>query len=123
MMPLPIVTPVHPKLKEIRERNDLKLKPTKYLKSTFTDFDGKEKPLNIRYYQVQGILHLVSVPRFLLGDDTGLGKCSSYSSRIQTDKGLLTLGDFAPKGIVLQPDTFYSSDESINVWTGGTGHQ
>lgn len=62
------------KLKEIRGREDLKLRSTKYLKTTFTDFAGKERPLTIRYYQVQGILHLRIMKRFLLGDDTGLGK-------------------------------------------------
>jgi SNF2 family DNA or RNA helicase len=65
---------VQKKLKEIRSRTDLSLKPMKHLKSTFTDFDGSEKPLRIRYYQVQGIMHLVAMKRFLLGDDTGLGK-------------------------------------------------
>lgn len=62
------------KLKQIREREDLKLRPTPHLKTTFTDFDGTERDLTIRYYQVQGILHLVFMKRFLLGDDTGLGK-------------------------------------------------
>lgn len=64
----------HKKLKEIREKKDLKIRPTKHLKTTFTDFTGVEKPLVIRYYQVQGILHLVVMKRFILGDDTGLGK-------------------------------------------------
>mgnify|MGYP003965704415 CR=1 FL=1 len=62
------------KLKVIRERTDLKLRTTPNLKETFTDFSGNEQELNIRYYQVQGILHLVFMKRFLLGDDTGLGK-------------------------------------------------
>ena len=65
---------VHNKLKTVRERTDLKLRTTKHLKTTFTDFDGQEKPLKVRYYQVQGILHLVLMKRFILGDDTGLGK-------------------------------------------------
>ncbi len=64
----------HTRLKQLRERTDLALKPTPLLKDTFTDFDGEEKPLKIRYYQVQGILHLVAMNRFLLGDDTGIGK-------------------------------------------------
>ena len=64
----------HSRLKQLRERQDLSLKSTPLLKTTFTDFDGIEKPLKIRYYQVQGILHLVAMTRFLLGDDTGLGK-------------------------------------------------
>lgn len=65
---------VQTKLQEIRDRKDLVLKPTKFLKETFTDFDGTEKPLNIRYYQIQGIFHLLLMKRFILGDDTGLGK-------------------------------------------------
>ncbi len=62
------------KLLEIRKRTDLSLRPTKHLKKTFTGFDGVERDLTIRYYQVQGVLHLASCPRFILGDDTGLGK-------------------------------------------------
>lgn len=62
------------KLQALRTRKDLKLKPTPHLKQTFTDFSGKERDLTIRYYQVQGILHLIFMKRFLLGDDTGLGK-------------------------------------------------
>ena len=62
------------RLKQLRSRTDLKLKATDLLKKTFTDFDGNEKELKIRYYQVQGILHLVAMNRFLLGDDTGIGK-------------------------------------------------
>jgi SNF2 family DNA or RNA helicase len=65
---------IQAKLKGIRSRKDLKLKPTPLLKTTFTDFSGNERDLVIRYYQVQGILHLIFMKRFLLGDDTGLGK-------------------------------------------------
>ena len=117
-MSAPVITPVHQKLKDIRERKDLKLRPTKHLKDTFTDFDGKEKPLFIRYYQVQGILHLVAMPRFLLGDDTGLGKCKTLDSLVLTNEGLIRLGDLAPKGVDLQPDTFYDLDRPVKVWTG-----
>ena len=70
----PLVEARLKKLKEIREKKELKLRKTKHLKETFTDFSGVERPLTIRYYQVQGILHLVVMKRFLLGDDTGLGK-------------------------------------------------
>lgn len=64
----------HQKLKDIRERKDLKLKPNSLLKETFTGFDGEEHPLQLRYYQVQGVLHMVVMNRFVLGDDCGLGK-------------------------------------------------
>ncbi len=65
---------LHPRLKKIRNSTDLSLRPTKHLKTTFTGFDGQEHELRVRYYQVQGILHLVVMRRFVLGDDTGLGK-------------------------------------------------
>jgi len=62
------------RLRKIRTSKNLKIRPTRHLKTTFTGFDGEEHPLKIRYYQVQGILHLVAMARFVLGDDTGLGK-------------------------------------------------
>lgn len=65
---------LHAKLKGIRERRDLSVRPTKYLRQTFTALDGTERPLKLRYYQVQGIMHLLAMKRFLLGDDTGTGK-------------------------------------------------
>ena len=70
----PKTAAAHAKLTAIRKRTDLKLKPTPFLKTTFTGFDGKEHPLTIRYYQVQMVLHLVAMARFVVGDDTGLGK-------------------------------------------------
>ena len=70
----PELDAAYKKLKILRTRTDLKLKPNPYLKDTFTGFDGKEHPLTVRYYQVQMILHLVAMTRFVVGDDTGLGK-------------------------------------------------
>lgn len=65
---------VYAKLQAIRSRDDLTLRPTKYLRESFVTLGGQEVPLKLRYYQVQGILHLLSMRRFILGDDTGLGK-------------------------------------------------
>lgn len=62
------------KLKAVRARTDLKIRTPKHLRSTFTHADGSERPFNLRYYQVQGVLHLIVMSRFVLGDDTGLGK-------------------------------------------------
>jgi len=62
------------RLAEIRARKDLSVKKTAHLKGTFTGFDGVEHPLALRYYQIQGLLHLIVMRRFVLGDDTGLGK-------------------------------------------------
>ena len=108
---------VSEKLMGIRTRTDLKLKPTPHLKTTFTDFSGNERDLSIRYYQVQGILHLIFMKRFLLGDDTGLGKCKPLDSLVLTDRGLLRLGDLAPRGETV-PDQFYPLTQPTSVWTG-----
>lgn len=110
-------SPIIEKLKVLRTRKDLKLKPTPLLKQTFTDFSGTERELAIRYYQVQGILHLVYMKRFLLGDDTGLGKCKPLDSLVLTDRGLLRLGEMAPGG-GLVPDQFYPLKQPTSVWTG-----
>ena len=61
------------KLKGYRTDTDLSIRASPFLKKTFTGFDGTEHPLTHRYYQVQGILHLFAMNRFLLGDDCGLG--------------------------------------------------
>lgn len=62
------------RLRKIRTQTDLTIKPTPLLRPTFRALDGTERPLTLRYYQVQMICHLLSMPRFVVGDDTGLGK-------------------------------------------------
>lgn len=62
------------KLKVIRSRKDLKLPPNPILKERITGLDGVEVPFTLRYYQIQGILHMLALRRMILGDGTGLGK-------------------------------------------------
>lgn len=62
------------KLLTIRKNFDLKLKPNPYLTETFTGLDGQEHPFSLRNYQVQMVLHLLAMKRFVVGDDTGTGK-------------------------------------------------
>ena len=40
------------KLRTIRARQDLKLKPTKYLRKEIQMADGSVRPLQLRYYQI-----------------------------------------------------------------------
>jgi len=109
---------VHAKLKTIRERTDLSLRATKYLRDTFTLY-GVETPLKIRYYQVQGIMHLVAMKRFVLGDDTGLGKCVAGDTVLLTDRGLVPIAELAPKPPgQLVPGEFYQPAQPVRVWTG-----
>ena len=110
---------IYKKLLDVRVRTDMSLRPTKHLKNTFTDFSGREQPLRIRYYQVQGILHLGLMKRFVLGDDTGLGKCVTEDTLLWTDQGLLPIAALAPKPMVqLVPGTFYKPAFPVKVWTG-----
>lgn len=59
---------------EWRAKMDLALPPTPLLRQTYIGYDGVERPLKIRVYQSQAVLHLIQMARFVLGDDTGLGK-------------------------------------------------
>ena len=65
---------VYESLKRIRASKTLTLKPTPMLRSEITDLSGKTIPFRLRYYQVQGIFHLLMLRRMVLGDGTGLGK-------------------------------------------------
>lgn len=95
----------HEKLRALRERKNLTLKPTPLLRGTFIDIDGEEKPLKLRYYQVQMVFHLLAMARFVVGDDTGCGKCTTRDTLIETDKGLVPIGDLQPTQR-MGPDTF-----------------
>ena len=63
------------RLRAIRTRKDLKLPYLpKILRTEVPDLSGDLQPFNFRYYQIQGILSMVSLKRMVLGDGTGLGK-------------------------------------------------
>ena len=61
-------------LKKVRASTTVEIKPTALLREEIRGFDGTMEPLKIRYYQVQGIYHLLTMNRMVLGDGTGLGK-------------------------------------------------
>jgi SNF2 family DNA or RNA helicase len=82
---------VYAKLKTIRTRSDLSARSTALLRTEYVALDGTMRPVKLRYYQVQGVLHLLAMRRFLLGDDTGLGKT------IQTITALCYLWEKAPE--------------------------
>ena len=65
------------KLRGIRVRENLSIKPSRHLRTSFVGSDGTERPLKIRNYQAQMILDLMAMSRFIVGDDTGLGKTLS----------------------------------------------
>jgi len=65
---------VYEQLKKVRESKTVELRSTPMMRTEIVGFDGQMIPFNLRYYQVQGIYHLLSVSRMILGDGTGLGK-------------------------------------------------
>ena len=65
---------VHERLKAVRERHDIVLPRPPNFRETLTRRNGTEVPLTLRPYQVQMVVHLMAMKRFVVGDDTGLGK-------------------------------------------------
>jgi len=115
----PRLKAAHERLKEIRKETKLSLKPTPLLKTTFTGFDGEEHPFNLRYYQVQGVLHLVAMNRFLLGDDTGIGKCVTGDTMVLTDQGLWPIRLLRQAGWGKAPEAgTFEPAVPLKVWTG-----
>jgi SNF2 family DNA or RNA helicase len=52
------------RLKQVRQADNLQLKPCAYIKEN----------VKLRNYQAIGVYHLLSLPRMVIGDGTGLGK-------------------------------------------------
>lgn len=65
---------VYTKLKQVRESTTVEMHPTPLLRSRIRGFDGEEQDFALRYYQVQGVFHMLLLKRMVMGDDTGLGK-------------------------------------------------
>lgn len=65
---------VYEKIKSFRTREDLKFSHPPNLQKSFTKRDGTETPVTLRPYQIQMVYNLVLMNRFVVGDDTGLGK-------------------------------------------------
>ena len=61
-------------LKKVRASKTCSLKPCPMLRTEIVGLDGIPQPFRLRYYQVQGIYHLLSMKRLVLGDGAGLGK-------------------------------------------------
>jgi len=107
---------IYEQLKQVRASKTCQLRPTKMLREEIVGIDGTTQPLRLRYYQVQGIYHLLRVNRMILGDGTGLGKCVTGSTLLNTDLGLLTIDSLKPKGV--KSEGFYNLDYPVSVWTG-----
>lgn len=107
-------------LKKVRESKTVSLAPSKFLRKEVQALDGSTVPFNLRYYQVQGVFHFLSVNRMVLGDSTGLGKCQTGTTRLITSEGMVPFRHLAPQGVDVETATegFYPMDRPVQVWTG-----
>jgi SNF2 family DNA or RNA helicase len=100
-------------LLDLRKRTDLKLNPNPYLRPEY----------QLRYYQIIGMLHMYLVKRHILGDDTGLGKCSTGDTKIITRRGVLKLNDpklwFKKDFNNQKEDNFYDIPSEIDLASDG----
>ena len=69
-----VLKKAYTKLKKVREDSELQIRNSTYLKDKITLLDGREIDFQLRYYQAQMVVHLLTMRRFVVGDDTGLGK-------------------------------------------------
>lgn len=109
---------IYQKMLKIREADDLTIAPSSWLRDEIDIGGGKKVPLKLRSYQVQMIFHALLMKRFVIGDDTGLGKCSVKNSMISTTKGLIELGDMHDWS-EMEPDTFEPIDKDWKVLVDG----
>jgi len=70
----PKILATYEKLKQVRDSKTVELRPTPMLRKEIVAIDGSIQPFRMRYYQVQGVFHLLAMNRMILGDGTGLGK-------------------------------------------------
>lgn len=80
------------KIRSLRKRETLNLKPTPYLK----DKMDNGTPIALRDYQKIGVMNMLLTPKMLLGDDTGLGKAQPLYSNVLTPSGWKTIGSLKP---------------------------
>jgi len=94
------------RLLKVRASTTVALKECSLLRKEIKGLDGKLEPLRLRYYQVQGVYHMMLLKRMILGDGTGLGKtvetiatlCYLWA-RAETDNHVMVI---APKSAVHQ---------------------
>jgi len=96
---------VYNHLKDIRGRSKVELKPTSLLKSEIVNESGDTVEFKLRNYQSIGVYNLLTMKRFILGDDTGLGKTietlTTLSYLWEKEKGFKTI-IVAPKSALMQ---------------------
>jgi SNF2 family DNA or RNA helicase len=65
---------VHDRLKAVRQKQDIVLPRPPNFREKLIRRNGSEVPIVLRPYQIQMVVHLMAMRRFIVGDDCGLGK-------------------------------------------------
>jgi len=102
------------KLKRIRAAETIDLPPCDRLVTHITKSNGEQVEFALRHYQKQMVMHLLMRKRFVVGDDTGLGKCLTKNSLVTTTYGLTKIGDMHDWS-GMEPDTFAPVDQDWHV--------
>jgi superfamily II DNA or RNA helicase len=93
------------KIREIRNLKEPKLRPSPFLQDRFIDEYGEEHPVVLRDYQKIGILNLCTMPRMILGDDTGLGKAQPIDAKVLThQEGWVPIGTIRIGDVIIGSD-------------------
>ena len=96
---------IYEKLKQVRVKEGIDLPHPPNLRKTITTSSGEERKLVLRNYQQQMIVHLLAMKRFVVGDDTGLGKtvetigglCQVWARKPDTKVVVLTKKSVIPQ--------------------------
>ena len=108
---------IYAKMLKVRAAENLNLKASRFLRSEI-EYKGKKIPFSLRNYQIQMVFHTLLSKRFIIGDDTGLGKCQIKNSLISTNYGLVPIGDMHDWS-GMKPETFEPIDREWNVLVDG----
>jgi SNF2 family DNA or RNA helicase len=68
------MTDVIDRIREIRLKEEMVMKPSSYLKNSYVNEYGDEQSVTLRNYQKIGVMNILQLESMIEGDDTGLGK-------------------------------------------------
>lgn len=80
------------------------LPPMPRLREILDAGTSNEKPLTLRPYQAQQVMHMYHMPRYVNGDSVGLGKAQPLTALVMAPTGYVPMGELRVGSILLDPD-------------------
>lgn len=125
----------------VRERQDVSIPRPPNFRESFVNSRGEEVPLSLRPYQYQMVVHIVTIPRFVIGDDCGLGKtiesifglCHLWKKNPDTKVVVLTKKSSVPQWedeflkfttgvrVIVATGTVKEREKAHDQWESSTG--